>query len=874
MQKRFHYIIVTLFCLGILCFPITFSPKTIFVTTADIIPLDTSYNSIQDGRYLEKLLWTSPHGELPGTYKGYLAAHPLQPAQFTLLPTSSAVVDNSKSIALLVESQIYPTIQTYLQTYINDLEEEGYTVKLSKVSQGIPLEIKEWIKQQYTSDGISGVLFIGDIPAAWAEVSGSVFPCDLFYMDLDGLWKDDNGDSIYESHTSGSGDMGPEIYVARLYTSTLTYDTEAALINGYLAKTHAYRHGALVQPWRGLEYVDEDWYTMDVHLDTIYTENVTRYDHGYSTTASDYLEKLDLGQHFVQVCAHSYSGGSHFSQRPTEAVAYAHVYVYSPQTREAKLLLGSDDGMKLWFNGELLFTHLNYGIWKPDIWEVDVTMHQGWNRLLCKLSQEGDIYQFSLRFTDHEYQTLDDIAYQINNPELYGKDPVYIRSWLLHGFHQDTSENFYGYLTTNYLGVNEAQIAPLQGDINNGKTWTRYDSNSDYINLDRYAQNADFGASYAFARVYADEETSCHLRLGYDDGARVWLNGEEILFDNRYGGYESDMTTIDVHLQSGENRLLVKISEWMGSHGFSASFTTVDGQAIEDLRFEPTFQPIECIGTWLINGVYENDDRETRLEVDYLEGEAIVTPSMNESAPEGVWRKGIDDGAPFDLGVFFDEGDWLFSQTIQERDPPVLFYNLFCCGPGRFTDENYLAGSYIFNTTYGLITVASAKSGSMLNFQDFTLPLGQGRSMGEAFMAWFDKQAPYQLWEKEWYYGMVLLGDPTLTVYPPSTIPDILITKPEHALYVGDTRILPFFMPFIIGDFSVETSVLPTNTVFDTAEWYLDGKQVITDDDYPFSLMLDEKLFGLHNVRVIAHDYQGGTEEADIDILVCNLGLG
>ena len=872
MKKRFQCFIVTLFYLGIFCIPMTISPKTIFVSTADISPLHISNNEPQDGRYLQKLLWTSPNGELPGTYKDYLTVHPLQPARFTLLTTSSTVVKNSKSIALLVESHIYNDIQTYLQTYITDLEEEGYIVKISKVSQGIPLEIKDWIKQQYT-DGISGVLFIGDIPAAWAEVSRSVFPCDLFYMDLDGSWRDDNGDGIYESHMSGSGDMGPEIYVARLYTSTLTYDTETALINSYLAKTHAYRHGALVQPWRGLEYVDEDWYTMDVDLDTIYAENVTRYDHGYSTTASDYLEKLDLGQHFVQVCAHSYSGGSHFSQRPTEAVTYTHVYVYSPVTREAKLLLGSDDGMKLWFNGELLFTHSNYGTWQPDIWEVDVTIHQGWNRLLCKLAQEGDIYQFSLRLTDHEYHSLEELSYQINNPEFNGKDPVYIRSWLLHGFHQDISENFYGYLTTNYLGVNEAQITPLEGDINNGKAWTRYDSNSDYINLDRYSPESDYGACYAFARIYAEEETSCQLRMGYDDGARVWLNGEEILFDNRYGEYNCDMTTIEVDLLAGENRLLVKISEWMGSHGFSACFTTTDGQAIEDLRFEPTSQPIEHIGTWLINGVYENDDRETRLEVDYLEGEATVTPSMNESAPEGVWMKGIDDGAPFDLGVFFDRGDWLFSQTIQERDPPVSFYNLFCCGPGRFTDINYLAGSYIFNTTYGLITVASAKSGSMLNFQDFTFPLNQGKTLGDAFMEWFDAQAPYQLWEKEWYYGMVLLGDPTLTVFPPSTKPDILITKPEQAIYLGDTRVLPFFMPLIIGDITVETAVLPTSTVFDSVEWYLDGKRVATDDEYPFSLILDEKLFGLHSLQVVAHDYEGGTEKAAIDILVCNLGL-
>ena len=50
----------------------------------------------------------------------------------------------------------------------------------------------------------------------------------------------------------------------------------------------------------------------------------------------------------------------------------------------------------------------------------------------------------------------------------------------------------------------------------------------------------------------------------------------------------------------------------------------------------------------------------------------------------------------------------------------------------------------------------------MLNFQDFTAPLGQGKTIGTAYLEWFDTQSPFELWEREWYYGMVLNGDPTL----------------------------------------------------------------------------------------------------------------
>jgi hypothetical protein len=202
----------------------------------------------------------------------------------------------------------------------------------------------------------------------------------------------------------------------------------------------------------------------------------------------------------------------------------------------------------------------------------------------------------------------------------------------------------------------------------------------------------------------------------------------------------------------------------MGDHGFSARFCHSDGTCVEGLTFDPEPEPLTYVGSWLANGPYFNPDPETRLSQDYLGGEENVVPSEGDPAPQGVWEVGIG-GEVFNLGTFFDkDGGWVFSQDVQNADPPVLFYNLFACGPGRFTDDNYLAGAYIFNTTYGLITVASSKSGSMLSFQDFTKPLGKGKTIGKSFEDWFDAQAPFALWEREWYYGMILNGDPMLRV--------------------------------------------------------------------------------------------------------------
>jgi hypothetical protein len=718
----------------------------------------------QDGRFIEKLEWFSPNGELPGNYSNYLSKHALSSAFFSEpMKYNVNLQSEREKISILVNTALYLLIKDSLNQYIDDLNSEGCSITVQTVLGGLPNEIKEWVIDSY-NQGSTGFVFIGDITAAWAEVSGDVFPCDLFYMDLDGNWNDLDNDGDYEIHTAGIGDMGPEVFVGRINAYTLNYDTEANMINDYLNKVHAYRIGELTQPWRGLEYVEEDWYDMDVFLRLIYGDDVVRYDSGFDTTAKDYLDQMDLGQHFTQVCVHSYSGGHYFSTRPTESASYAHIYVYSPVSRSAKLLLGCDDGIKVWLNSVNIYTNDRYGEWNQDDFEVNVNLNAGWNQLLCKVSQGGGDYKISARFTDLDYNSFNDLRYQINNPEINESEGDYIRSWLLNGFHQDILDDFWNYLKTNYLGVDETSINPSEGQVMGGKIWSCYDSGYPYINLGEYCNNADYGVCYAFVRVFSDTYKSCQLWMGYDDGARVWLNGNEVLYDNRYGGFESDMSKVNVSLQAGGNRLLVKISEWMGEHGFSARFCQSNGIGVDGLTYDPEPTPINFIGTWLIDGPYFNPDQVSRLSTDYLGDESDVKPNEGNSAPIGTWERGIGDGCPFNIGGFFDNGSWVLSEDIQERDPPVLFYNLFACGPGRFTDDNYLAGAYIFNTTYGLIAMASSKSGSMLNFNDFTLPLSEQKNIGEAFLEWFDAQAPYDLWEKEWYYGMVLCGDPMLIV--------------------------------------------------------------------------------------------------------------
>ena len=565
---------------------------------------------VQDPSDLALMRWMTEDGTRPGTYEEYLEQHPLRPARFTHRRTLAPLgrvpgpTPAGSGIAVLVDADVYPSIETALDQYATDLTLEGYTVFVEAVDGGTPEEIKAWVRERYEA-GAEGILFVGGITVAWFHHGDAFFPCDLFYMDLDGYWQD-GGYGMYVNHTDGSGDQAPEVYVARLYTPTLSWDTEANMLNGYFGKAHDFRMGVLGRPWSGMEYINHDWWDMNVWLELVYGEYEVRYDYGHLTTAADYLNQLDLGQHFVTICAHSSSYTHFFGNRPTYVASYAHVYVHSPITRAARLLLGSDDGVKVWLNGSNVFTHDVYGgdMWHEDQFTVGVTLDQGWNRLLCKVSQGGKYYRLSARFTDVAGQPLADLQYQLDDPDTHGSHP---------------------------------------------------------------------------------------------------------------------------HTEPG-------------SH----------------------------IGTWLLNGLYENHDAETRLSEDYLGGEADIRPSEGDPAPYGAWAAATRDGCQFDLAAYYQgvypPGGQVNSQDIQDADPGAFFYNLFACGAGRFTNDDYIAGSYIFNTSYGLITIASAKSGGMHQNLPFMSVLAEGNSFGQTYRAWWEYQAPYNESDRGWYYGLVLNGYPTLRV--------------------------------------------------------------------------------------------------------------
>ncbi len=166
-------------------------------------------------------------------------------------------------------------------------------------------------------------------------------------------------------------------------------------------------------------------------------------------------------------------------------------------------------------------------------------------------------------------------------------------------------------------------------------------------------------------------------------------------------------------------------------------------------------------------------------DLNYAYGDVTVITDVNETIATNYKQKLLEDyewvhlcahsscwAHTFKIEYSEPGGGSVYNFEVHALQPHALFYNLFACSNTKFMETNNLGNWYIFVDNYGLLAIGSTKSGSMLDFFSFYQPLGQGNSIGEAFKQWFETQVwgGFEDWEQGWYFGMNVLGDPTLTI--------------------------------------------------------------------------------------------------------------
>ncbi len=271
-----------------------------------------------------------PSGKRPSGYREYMEGRDSSaPFQASLVSETRA---GGGTVIVVVEGYLYYNIIPAIGQFTNDLLTAGYSVQVHlSSSSGTANDLRSYLQGQ--SQGLVGVVLVGNLPVPWFEIGYDFdgadadlldneyadFPCDLFYMDLDGTWSDNLSaapfqSGVYDSHTAGSGDMDPDIWVSRL-TSLPLGGNETTYLNAYFAKDRAYREGTLRMPDRALVYVDDDWVSWSSEIaDGVAAAYPTRVliDDSYTTCRDDYRYTRFFEEYeWMHVMLHS-SAWEHF----------------------------------------------------------------------------------------------------------------------------------------------------------------------------------------------------------------------------------------------------------------------------------------------------------------------------------------------------------------------------------------------------------------------------------------------------------------------------------------------------------------------------------------------------------------------------------
>jgi hypothetical protein len=262
------------------------------------------------------------------TYQDWLSNHPQQQTQFREVNRMSSN-QREEGFLIVINSDIYEDIEQSIQTYQEDLANEGFDSFVLEFDGTSHFDLKVQIIVYNQTENVTNVVLIGDLPVAWFELFEDFnnngiqdddeewveFPCDLYYTDLDGSWVDIDQNDIYDYH---EGDKHPEIGIGRIVADNMSLlsASETELINNYFYKNHLFRTGIFISHETSLAYIDDDWsywgpeYQQAMQLAYPSVELVNNIE---ETNASDYRDnRLITDYEFIQVHVHSGPNAHYF----------------------------------------------------------------------------------------------------------------------------------------------------------------------------------------------------------------------------------------------------------------------------------------------------------------------------------------------------------------------------------------------------------------------------------------------------------------------------------------------------------------------------------------------------------------------------------
>ncbi|MDE0315610.1 MAG: hypothetical protein OXM61_11950 [Candidatus Poribacteria bacterium] len=242
------------------------------------------------------------------------------------------------------------------------------------------------------------------------------------------------------------------------------------------------------------------------------------------------------------------------------------LYTYkSDKAQDVTMKTGSDDSIKVWLNGEVVFTNAvnrGRGMWQD---EFGISLKQGDNLILVKVSERGGGWGMHVGILETPYVPVVDI----------------LTNWLWMIARAESGQGGAAATDVDLLAVASkdvttedmvAEIGASEGDSLGDYDWTLAElpqnGNLDEIaNLMEVEGGLDDITAYGLVTLVADETKEVTLLAGSDDSIKVWLNGEVVHTNAVNRGRSRWQDEFTVNLRQGDNLLLVKVSDRGGGWG-------------------------------------------------------------------------------------------------------------------------------------------------------------------------------------------------------------------------------------------------------------------------------------------------------------------
>jgi len=127
-----------------------------------------------------------------------------------------------------------------------------------------------------------------------------------------------------------------------------------------------------------------------------------------------------------------------------------------------------------------------------------------------------------------------------------------------------------------------------QGSLSKGKKhrcgWQVKESPEAMIDFYKQFDPYEYIIVYAVCYVISDETKDALIKLGSDDGYKLWVNHKLIGWDHIHRSSLPDQNTHRIKLKKGKNIILIKIDQDFGGINFYLRLTDLKGKALSRIR--------------------------------------------------------------------------------------------------------------------------------------------------------------------------------------------------------------------------------------------------------------------------------------------------